>query len=590
MIASLMSHVSLESAPPVSDVLEPSIPTEWRALLILALWFVAVAMAIGVYRNIPVIDDWTYAWSVERLIHDGRIEVLDWSAVYPLAHSLWGAAWSLVLGFSFTTLRLSTLALSLLATCALYLILRELEARPRIALLGALTVAANPVFLLLSSSFMTDVPFVASTLMALLCYTRAMSRGQIHLVWWGGAWACLALLDRQVAIVTPLAALPLLMSHPRGEPKRSAVLLALGTTGVAMLVCSLVMMSLVKPTGEMVKLVDRLQYVLSIPVARYLTTNLYILSTMAFYALPALLAMATVRSLWRRPALFVVTLSLAAIMLVFAGEIPVPLRPGNTWTLAEVGGSRGLVNGQLPPLDMTTIEIVLRGAGLLAFGLALMSLIWPEGHAAHGARTAFAWRPVVHRLLVAAKTIAMTPRMPLVIYLIAYLLIANVLWFYNDRYLIVALPVLVALALGGRQHGAEVPRLAWIAVAIFATVAVVGTRDALRFNQGLRDSWQALVDSGVRPSDIDAGYAWNGWWLYAHPENLAKGMTVQDVPWITTERRSTYILSTSALAGYDVAREVAWTDDAPWPGPDRLLVLKRALVEESPLEGPGKPR
>ena len=80
------------------------------------------------------------------------------------------------------------------------------------------------------------------------------------------------------------------------------------------------------------------------------------------------------------------------------------------------------------------------------------------------------------------------------------------------------------------------PRLAWIAIAIFAMVGVVGTRDALRFSQSVRDNWQALVDSGVRPSDIDAGCAWNGWWLYAHPENLSEGLTVQDVPWITSQR------------------------------------------------------
>jgi hypothetical protein len=559
------------------DVLEPSIRTEWRALLILALWFVTVAMAIGVYRDVPVIDDWTYAWSVERLLDDGRIEVLDWSAVYPLGHSLWGAAWSLVLGFSFPTLRLSTLALSLLAACALYLILRELDARPRVALLGALTVAVNPVVLLLSSSFMTDVPFVASTLMALLCYTRAMRRGRIHLVWWGGAWACMAFLDRQIAIVTPLAALPLLLPRPRSEPGRSAVLLALGATWGAMLVCSLAMMSLVKPTGEMIKLVDRLAYLLQVPLTTYLIYNLYILCTMAFYALPALLAMATVRRLWRRPALFVVTLSLAAIVLGFTGEIPIPLRPSNTWSLVEVGGSRGLINGPLPPLERTTIETVLRGAGLLAFGLALMSLTRADSHSPHAHRTAYTPRLVFRRLLDAVNTISMTPRMPLVIYLIAYLLVANVLWMYNDRYLIVLLPVIVAMALGARQHGAEAPRLAWIAIAIFATVAVVGTRDALRFNQGLRDTWQALVDSGVQASDIDAGYAWNGWWLYAHPENMAEGLTVRDVPWITSHRRPTYILSKSALDGYDVVREVVWTDDAPWPGPDRLLVLKRRV-------------
>jgi hypothetical protein len=577
MIVSPMSHESLESAAPVSHVLEPSIRTEWRALLILALWFAAAAIAVGAHRDIPVIDDWTYAWSVERLLHDGRIEVLDWSAVYPLGHSLWGAAWSLVLGFSFTTLRLSTLALSFLATCALYLILRELDARPRIALLGALTVAANPAVLLLSSSFMTDVPFVASTLMALLCYTRAMRRGQIHLVWWGGAWACVAFLDRQIAIVTPLAALPLLMPRPGSEPKRSAVLLALGATWGAMLVCSLAMMSLVKPTGEMMKLVDRLEYVFLVSVREYLIYNLYVLCTIAFYALPALLAMATVRRLWRKPTLFVVTLSLGAIMLGFTGEIPVPLRPRNTWTLVEVGGSRGLIGGALPPSEATAIEIVLRGAGLLALGLALMALTRAEGHSPRAHRTADTSRPVFRRLLDAVNTIPMVQRMPLVTYLIAYLLLANVLWMYSDRYLIVLLPVVVALALGGRQHGAEVPRLAWIAMAIFATVAVVGTRDALRFNESVRDSWQALVDSGVRPSDIDAGYAWNGWSLYAHPENLANGLTVQDVPWITSKRWLTYVFSKSALDGYDVAREVTWTDDAPWPGPDRLLVLKRRV-------------
>ena len=572
MIVSPMSHESLESAAPVSNAFEPSIRTEWRALLVLALWFVPVAMVIGVQRNIPVIDDWTYAWSVERLFADGRFEVLDWSAVYPLGHSVWGAAWSLVFGFSFVTLRLSTLALSLLATYALYLILRELDARPRVALLGAMTVAANPAFLLLSSSFMTDVPFVAWTLLALLCYIRAIRRGKIHLLWWGGAWACMAFLDRQIAFLTPLAVLPLLMPRPGSEPKRSAVIVALGATWGAMVVCSLVMMSVVKPTGEMLKLVDRLQELLALPVTSYLRTNLYILCTVAFYALPALLAMATVRRLWRKPMLFVVTLSLAAIMLGLAGEIPVPLRPGNTWSLVEVGGSRGLINGVLPPLDETTIEIVLRGAGLLAFGLALMSLAWPDSARA---RKASALPPVFRQLLDAATTLSMSLRMPLVIYLIAYLVLANMLWFYNDRYLIVLLPVVVALALGGRQQGAEVPRVAWIPLAIFAAVAVVGTRDALRFNQSLHDSWQSLVDSGIPSSDIDAGYVWNGWWLYAHPENLAKGQTVQDVPWITTGRRSTYILSKSVLTGYDVVREVAWTDDSPWPGPDRFLILKR---------------
>ena len=85
----------------------------------------------------------------------------------------------------------------------------------------------------------------------------------------------------------------------------------------------------------------------------------------------------------------------------------------------EVGGSRGLINGLLPQSEGTTIEIVLRGAGLLAFGLALMSLTRPESHSPRERRAAYTWRPVFLRLLDAVNTISMTPRIPLVIYLIA---------------------------------------------------------------------------------------------------------------------------------------------------------------------------
>ena len=84
-----------------------------------------------------------------------------------------GRGWSLVFGFSFGTLRLSTLVLAAVGGGALYY-----PARARgVAAGGAARradVAANPAFLLLSSSFMTDVPFVAFTLLA-LCTTCGRS-------------------------------------------------------------------------------------------------------------------------------------------------------------------------------------------------------------------------------------------------------------------------------------------------------------------------------------------------------------------------------------------------------------------------------
>ena len=161
--------------------------------------------------------------------------------------------------------------------------------------------------------------------------------------------------------------------------------------------------------------------------------DLYVLPSMAFYALPALLAMAAIRRSWRRPVFFGVMLGVGALMLALMGEIPVALRPGSTWTLIEVGGSRGLINGLLPESNTTTIEIVLRGAGLLAFALALLSLRG-QGTSVPPARAESTAASLPHRVLDAVRRIPITPCAPLIVYLVAYLLVANVLWMYNDRY------------------------------------------------------------------------------------------------------------------------------------------------------------
>jgi hypothetical protein len=246
-------------------------------------------------------------------------------------------------------------------------------------------------------------------------------------------------------------------------------------------------------------------------------------------------------------------------MAAVAGELPAPLRDGNTWTLREIGGARQLLSGDWPLAPWPWLDDVLRGAGLAALVLALLAV---------GRRTSASWLTV-------------TPRTPVLVYFAAYIALINILWFYNDRYALVLLPLLVVVALGGNGGQRRPPRLAWALMALFAVIACLGVRDTLRFNQAVRDTWQSLVDSGVPPSDIDAGYAWNGWILYAHPENLAPGQTAADVPWVMSKRALRYRLAKQAMDGYAVVRTVEWGDDFRWPGPDRLYVL-----EQRPLAAP----
>jgi 4-amino-4-deoxy-L-arabinose transferase-like glycosyltransferase len=148
--------------------------------------------------ELPIIDDWTYAWSVEHFLHAGELRVLEWSAHYPLAQILWGALFSRLLGFSFVVLRLSTLVLTWAGLLAFFLTLHEWGIQPVLAGLGTLMLWCNPVFFVLSHSLMTDVPLVSTMNAVLLCYVRWGNRGRIWDLCLGNVLAMLAFLIRRL--------------------------------------------------------------------------------------------------------------------------------------------------------------------------------------------------------------------------------------------------------------------------------------------------------------------------------------------------------------------------------------------------------
>jgi hypothetical protein len=171
--------------------------------------------------EVPIIDDWTNAWSVEHFLHTGELRMLEWSAHYPLAQILWGALFSRLLGFSFAILRCCTLVLAWAGLLALYGTLREVGIRPRLAGLSTLMLWCNPVVFVLSHSFMTDVPFVSTMNAALLGYVRWVNRGRTWDLGLGSVVATLAFLIRQLGAALPLIPLAyLLLARVAGGERR----------------------------------------------------------------------------------------------------------------------------------------------------------------------------------------------------------------------------------------------------------------------------------------------------------------------------------------------------------------------------------
>src|SRR5205814_6453627 len=146
-------------------------------------------------------DDWMYAGSVRDTLSTGVFTMPDWSQANLVGQVVWGVMWSKLFGFSFSVLTYSVLFLAVGGLLAFYGILRELNVPPWGALLGTLLLGFNPIYVHLSYSFMTDVPFLALVLMSCYFLLRGIraERDLIAATWLivGVAFAMWAFLIRQ---------------------------------------------------------------------------------------------------------------------------------------------------------------------------------------------------------------------------------------------------------------------------------------------------------------------------------------------------------------------------------------------------------
>lgn len=134
----------------------------WPALVLAAFWLFNLAF-VGVSGNFPLNDDWIYAESVEHLLKSGQLRLLA-CAPACIFHILAGAAVCNFTGFSYEVLRLVGFAWAIAASFFMYGASRELRVSKSMSAFLTLCFSANPIFLCLAFSFMTDTPAIALTL------------------------------------------------------------------------------------------------------------------------------------------------------------------------------------------------------------------------------------------------------------------------------------------------------------------------------------------------------------------------------------------------------------------------------------------
>jgi hypothetical protein len=473
---------------------------KWRDCLWLALGEAVVALILHPFQNTPFIDDWTYGWSVEWLLHHAELKILEWSSHLNVVQVLWGALFCFPRGFSFTALRVSTWILAVVCLWGLYWLLRELNISRQLAVLGTATLAVNPIFFMLSFTFMTDVPFLAFMVWASFAMVRAMSTKRTRWLVAATILACLAIGVRVVGVVLPVAMAAVLLLQTDSWGRRQGRVLL---TGLPLIFLGGLLWwgaGHLHHTADVSQLPDapvnrahNLRYAFPMLLWALVQDTAFFTGTVGLALLP--LSIACLHAgLRRRVAISVLGLGFFFLALLLTHQSYVlPLSDGSTWSFSELGATEPLAPGFHPlafPSGWRAAVTVLAWGSAAIFFATLPRRLYRPGEAFLG------WLTLGHFLLMA------------------------MLWLFYDRYALVVLPLVIGLLLTSEVFPR--PALMLVFIAGFGAVSFVGVHDHLQYNQALWQAVDTLRQREVPDSDIDGGYVVNGWLHYAHPENAPR--------------------------------------------------------------------
>jgi 4-amino-4-deoxy-L-arabinose transferase-like glycosyltransferase len=475
---------------------------------LLLVGFACVALLLPPSRPYPVIDDWIYAQSINGLLH-GTYRPHDWSATVAFSHNLWGALFASVFGLSFTVLSIANLVMSAACIIVFYLLLRRLFISPATALLGAATLAFNPIYFHLTYSFMTDITFLTFTLLACVFYIRGLRDANgdnlavNRWIWLGSVMAALACLSRQLGAALLAAVLLYLLLSGRWSWRRAAAAVALPIVALAVYALwersfgtSLVSLHIENSWAAAFRqpwdfLLER---AVRVSIVMYLGGLLLLplvwrprklLVAMPIFLLLALGEVLNIReSATAFPINGNVLDATGFVMVAYAGT---PIWTQTVWMFLGLAGALG-------------ISFYLAACGERVWRW-LRSGAWRASGDADGALLLY--------LLAAVLTVGLLVLSP----------------FMYDRYFLPVFAVLMVPALRHidgkvgatgevRRAMAGLPAWRWVLLAPLAAFCLLAQRD---YAEHAAVRWQAaegLVAQGIPLNKIDGGFEWVGWFLY----------------------------------------------------------------------------
>ncbi|HVU56173.1 MAG TPA: glycosyltransferase family 39 protein [Puia sp.] len=518
-----------------------------------AVW-VLVELLIHPSGEFPLNDDWSYTRSLQQWYELHQYHLIGWTSMPLAAQLVWGMLFCKIFGFSFTVLRYSTLVLGWIGGIGTYFLSREFSDNKGACFFTALLLMLNPIYLNMSNTFMTDVPFTCFLILSILFFVRGLRQDKLTYVIQGIFFVLIATMIRQLGLLVAGAfSLVLLM---KGDfTKRSFFISALATglpLGVYLLYNHWLATQHIYPV-KYDEGFRRIKYNLfggDHSAVKYLLRQALNIFVYAGFFIFPLVFRASRTAIWksrRSPAFLSCIIVMAGIgiyCLVHRNNIPLMGNIMNPYGIGPVDlrDTTLLRLDHIRPLPAIVWQLLCL-TGIIGGGV----LLWAMIHSIRNVQRND--RPALWFLLL---------------FTVVYCLVMLAGGSY-DRYLIPLIPALSVLLLTGLAEqdnkAPVVKRTFGRYAAIFfllvgAWFSIAGTANYLSWNRARWDGLSFLTyEAGIPPSRIDGGFEFNGYYNYNDDDITAlkeKADPTQKSWWWV--RDDEYMITFGPVKGYTVLK------------------------------------
>ena len=523
-----------------------------------AVFFALAALSLKPWlMDFALDDDWAYALPVKILRDGGLLALTNWSPHTQILQIFWGWLWSLPFGFSPGALKLSTLFLATGGVWLFYKLLRKLEVEEYAALAGALCLAFNPLFFLLSNTFMTDVPYLVLVLASLLAFLR-WRKGEPKELAVCALLSAAATLVHQTGLLLPAAFSLALLLEGRQNLK---TLFRLWLPTVTAIGCWWFWIHHNGSTPAVFNAMgkDALFYYSS-PLLVAKETALRLAHTALYcglFASPLAAALicdtALRKTLRENKALLAVGL-LATVAL---------------FSFALSSGGVTAVGNDINAVGLGTITI----SGDKASGFLALPFLWPALHLAAALSAV-----ILVAAFASGRQLSSGMKTVLLVFGLQFAVTVAMRNFF-DRYFLYMLPLPLAFAVMELAARKTPLKPAFLALALLGAFSWACTADYLDWNKAKWQLAHAAQNYGIAPDEVTAGFDYDGWHTY-QKNNAAGGKTDSSDEWSwrdMSKMKAAVIFSVPPEKAGDVLERLDYhTPLAPNSGGRLFLVKVRA--------------